>query len=118
MKAARNKNGELMLYPNSGSLTRNDELGQWEFYTFLSNIDPNNVEMYQGVVIDNNLLPDLKWEDEPIEVNLVISSIIDNLKDALCDYGMHNLDIERISKEIVSPNYVPKSDQIIFGYKK
>lgn len=70
MKVARNRNGSLFLIPDFGSLERNEKEGTWVFYTFHSNMA--NGQMYFPAKIDSHLFKDLKWEDEPLEVEIVI----------------------------------------------
>lgn len=68
MKAARNKDGSLVLLPDFGTYVRNETTGRWEFYTVSSVLKPNG--MYDPVKIEPDLFPELKWEDEPIEVTV------------------------------------------------
>ena len=69
MKVARNKDKSLLLIPNFGSVQRTEN--EWKFYPFLSNI--SNEHMMNPTVIDADMFSNLKWEDEPIDVDLVPS---------------------------------------------
>ena len=70
MKVARNKDKSLLLIPNFGSVQRTEN--EWKFYTFLSNI--SNAHMTKPTFIDSDMFPNLKWEDEPIDVDFVPSN--------------------------------------------
>ena len=70
MKVARNKDKSLLLIPNFGSVQRTEN--EWKFYTFLSNI--SNEHMTTPTFIDDDMFPNLKWEDEPIDVDFVPSN--------------------------------------------
>ena len=70
MKIARNKDKSLLLIPNFGSLQRTEN--EWKFYTFLSTI--SNEHMTTPTFIDADMFPNLKWDDEPIDVDFVPSN--------------------------------------------
>ena len=70
MKIARNKDKSLILIPNCGSIQRTEN--EWKFYTFLSNI--SNEHMTTPTFIDADMFPNLKWDDEPIDVDFVPSN--------------------------------------------
>lgn len=65
MKIARNKDKSLLLIPNYGSVQRTEN--EWKFYTFLSSF--TNAHMTTPTFIDADMFPNLKWEDEPIDVD-------------------------------------------------
>ena len=69
MKVARNKDKSLLLIPNFGSVQRTEN--EWKFYTFLSSFV--NEHMTTPTFIDADMFPNLKWEDEPIDVDFVPS---------------------------------------------
>ena len=69
MKIARNKDKSLILIPNCGSVQRTEN--NWKFYAFLNNI--SNEQIMNPTVIDDDMFPNLKWEDEPIDVDFVPS---------------------------------------------
>ena len=69
MKVARNKDKSLLLIPNFGSVQRTEN--EWKFYTFLSN--SSNEQIMNPTFIDSDMFPNLKWEDEPIDVDFVPS---------------------------------------------
>lgn len=60
MWVARDKDGELVLY--KGKPVRSHSKDKW--VSFGVN--------WENFTIDESLFPDLKWEDEPIEVELTI----------------------------------------------
>ena len=71
--------------------------------------DPNLCDMdYTGcwlaqdygliIPLDNSLFPNLKWEDEPVEVSIVPINILDDIRDSMWNRGMNNEDIQNISK--------------------
>ena len=70
MKVARNKDKSLLLIPNCGSVQRTEN--EWKFYTFLSSF--TNEHMTTPIVIDADMFPNLKWDDEPIDVDFVPSN--------------------------------------------
>ena len=69
MKIARNKDKSLILIPNCGSVQRTEN--NWKFYAFLNN--SSNEQIMNPTVIDDDMFPNLKWEDEPIDVDFVPS---------------------------------------------
>ena len=69
MKIARNKDKSLILIPNCGSVQRTEN--NWKFYAFLNNI--SNEQIMNPTVINDDMFPNLKWEDEPIDVDFVPS---------------------------------------------
>ena len=69
MKVARNKDKSLILIPNCGTVQRTEN--EWKFYTFLSSF--TNERMTTPTFIDADMFPNLKWEDEPIDVDFVPS---------------------------------------------
>ena len=69
MKIARNKDKSLILIPNYGSVQRTEN--NWKFYAFLNN--SSNEQIMNPTVIDDDMFPNLKWEDEPIDVDFVPS---------------------------------------------
>ena len=71
--------------------------------------DPNLFDMdYTGcwlaqddgliIPLDNSLFPNLKWEDEPVEVSIVPINVLDDIRDSMWNRGMNNEDIQNISK--------------------
>ena len=70
MKVARNKDKSLLLIPNCGSVQRTEN--EWKFYTFLSSF--TNEHMTTPTFIDADMFPNLKWDDEPIDVDFVPSN--------------------------------------------
>ena len=69
MKIARNKDKSLLLIPNCGSVQRTEN--EWKFYPLLTN--NSNEHMTTPTFIDADMFPNLKWEDEPIDVDFVPS---------------------------------------------
>ena len=69
MKIARNKDKSLILIPNCGSVQRTEN--NWKLYAFLNN--SSNKQIMNPTVIDDDMFPNLKWEDEPIDVDFVPS---------------------------------------------
>ena len=69
MKIARNKDKSLLLIPNCDTVQRTEN--EWKFYTFLSSF--TNERMTTPTFIDADMFPNLKWEDEPIDVDFVPS---------------------------------------------
>ena len=70
MKIARNKDKSLILIPNCGSVQRTEN--EWKFYPFLTN--NSNEHMTTPTFIDADMFPNLKWDDEPIDVDFVPSN--------------------------------------------
>ena len=70
MKVARNKDKSLLLIPNCGSVQRTEN--EWKFYPFLTN--NSNEHMTTPTFIDADMFPNLKWDDEPIDVDFVPSN--------------------------------------------
>lgn len=73
MWIARNEDGELELFktlPKRHILNINYDIiyrsGKW----VIEEITPEHTWHFPGAPIDKNLFPNLKWEDEPIEVEL------------------------------------------------
>ena len=64
MWVARDKNGTVWLYTNKP--IRSSMFSRW-------NVDSENSLLHtnEWMEIDRDLFPDLKWEDEPIEVELI-----------------------------------------------
>jgi len=66
MWAARNKSGSLVLFTKKPVRYDKDD-DVWIAYSWIRQEgDLNGVKH-----VDDNWLPDLKWEDEPVEVKLV-----------------------------------------------
>lgn len=91
MWVARNKDGFLFLFYNKPR--RYDEYGKWK----------SSAET--PMQIDRTLFPNLKWEDDPIEVELV-SAILNSVQEKLAesvdeyfDYVGHVQDTHPYSKE-------------------
>lgn len=55
MYVARDEKGILLLFKNKP--VRMDDTWSWDEYSY---------------VLDSDMFPNLKWEDEPLEVNLVV----------------------------------------------
>lgn len=67
MWVARDKNGTVWLYTNKP--IRSSMFSRWNVDTENSLFSTN-----EWMEIDGDLFPDLKWEDEPIEVELIKKS--------------------------------------------
>lgn len=85
MRLARNKDNTLMLFPDSGTVGRDGDA--WRFYTFSSIIKGDE---WFGSAIDSKLFPELKWEDEPIEVelNIVAKAELDDKAKSFIDQAL------------------------------
>lgn len=67
MWVARDKNGRLNLF--EGCPSKNEKTGIWEYYTIFSDCSrPSWEHWFSSKIIDRTLFPDLKWEDEPMQV--------------------------------------------------
>ena len=72
---ARDKDGFLTVFGNKPE--RSDE--EWvDFYSETAK---------QFIFIDNSLFPNLKWEDEPIEVNIFTKEFVQKFGDACYEQG-------------------------------
>ncbi len=45
--------------------------GHWAYYSIHSVIGPHTIQHFSSKMLDADLFPNLKWEDEPIEVGLI-----------------------------------------------
>lgn len=79
MWVARNKNGQLTLF--EGRPTRDEENEIWNHYTIYSNCTDSNIQHFSAKILDRKMFPELKWEDEPIEVTLTSSELINKVKE-------------------------------------
>ena len=72
---ARDKDGFLTVFENKPE--REDE--KW--------VDFYSETVKQFIFIDNSLFPNLKWEDEPIEVNIFTKEFVQKFGDACYKQG-------------------------------
>lgn len=77
MWVARNKDGSLELFEGRPYRMDKDSVvpeeyreGHWAYYSIQSIIGPHTIQYFSTKMLDCKLFPDLKWEDEPIEVEL------------------------------------------------
>ena len=75
MWVARNKDGSLELFEGRPYRMDKESVvpeeyreGHWAYYSIHSVIGPHTIQYFSSKMLDANLFPELKWEDEPIEV--------------------------------------------------
>lgn len=78
MWVARNKDGSLELFEGRPHRMNKDNIaseeyreGHWYYYSLHSVIGPHTIQYFSTKMLDCDLFPELKWEDEPIEVEVV-----------------------------------------------
>ena len=98
MWVARDKDGRLTLF--EGVPIRDEEKNIWTYYSMHSSKRPKYEHDFSLKILDRNLFSYLKWEDEPIEVEInSIKDLLDTQKELKEAY--HNL-IEYQTKQIQS----------------
>lgn len=80
MFVARNKDGMLQLFEGLPQRITSDiktkdfcyKKDGWAYFSIFSNCDNERSQHhFSSKILDPNLFPDLKWEDEPIDVELI-----------------------------------------------
>lgn len=97
MWIARNKDGKLQLF--EGHPTKEVEKGEWNYYTIFSDFRPEREHWFSSKILDRGLFPNLTWEDEPVEVDIMpsdfhtefIFTIMNNIRSGKYDGDLWNL---------------------------
>lgn len=93
MWVARDKNGSIRLYIEKPVQKQNiKDSGYETCLDFCTDVDK------MIGYLPSNSFPELKWQDEPIEVSIVPINILDDIRDSIWNRGMNNEDIQNISK--------------------
>lgn len=93
MWVARDKNGSIRLYIEKPVQKQNiKDSGYETCLDFCTDVDK------MIGYLPSNSFPELKWQDEPIEVSIVPINILDDIRDSMWNRGMNNEDIQNISK--------------------
>lgn len=93
MWVARDKNGSIRLYIEKPVQKQNiKDSGYETCLDFCTDVDK------MIGYLPSNSFPELKWQDEPIEVSIVPINILDDIRDSMLNRGMDNEDIQNISK--------------------
>lgn len=93
MWVARDKNGSIRLYIEKPVQKQNiKDSGYEDCLDFCTDVDK------MIGYLPSNSFPELKWQDEPVEVSIVPINILDDIRDSMLNRGMDNEDIQNISK--------------------
>lgn len=93
MWVARDKNGSIRLYIEKPVQKQNiKDSGYETCLDFCTDVDK------MIGYLPSNSFPELKWQDEPVEVSIVPINILDDIRDSMLNRGMDNEDIQNISK--------------------
>lgn len=93
MWVARDKNGSIRLYIEKPVQKQNiKDSGYETCLDFCTDVDK------MIGYLPSNSFPELKWQDEPIEVSIVPINILDDIRDSMWNRGINNEDIQNISK--------------------
>lgn len=93
MWVARDKNGSIRLYIEKPVQKQNiKDSGYETCLDFCTDVDK------MIGYLPSNSFPELKWQDEPVEVSIVPINILDDIRDSMWNRGINNEDIQNISK--------------------
>lgn len=124
MWVARNKDGSLELFEGRPHRMNKDNIaseeyreGHWYYYSLHSVIGPHTIQHFSTKMLNQNMFPNLKWEDEPIEINLLSNEQIDEIVSyALNQTGIAEDKQAEIFAYLILHNYF--GNDILVDYKK
>lgn len=93
MWVARNKDGSLELFEGRPYRMDKDSVvpeeyreGHWAYYSIHSVIGPHTIQHFSSKMLNSKLFPELTWEDEPVEVELIEKKHIEDTKEMQCNF--------------------------------